>query len=204
MNKDNDFEFLKKYNAMISELNKKPKIFKNLKQGDTIWYIRYSYRGNGKKTSAISIEHYDVHELSEYEVYSNTDELIPAKYNIMVLKKVSVMTIFSSNHSVETGEWKEKIESTGIGFMYGGNRHYDNDMEKDIVDRNNTIYCNYEVWAFDKNKALKYVDDFIKKRYNNYKTDCEKENKIRNTIIKEISDEYEKLINEIENETNRR
>ena len=203
MNKDNDFEFLKKYNAMISELNKKPKIFKNLKQGDTIWYIRYSYRGNGKKTSNISIEQYDVHELSEYEVYKNADELIPAKYNIRVMKRVRVMTTFSSDHSEETGVWKEKIESTGIGFMYGGNRHYDNDMEKDIVERNDTIYCNYEVWAFDKEKALNSVGDFIKKRYNAYKTDCEEENKRINAIIKEINDEYENLINEIENETNR-
>lgn len=200
-NKYNDFEFLKKYNTMISELNKKPNIFKNLKQGDIIWYIRYSYRGNGKKVSSISINQYEVHELSEYEVYKNADELIPAKYNIRVMKKVNVMTTFSSDPSVETGVWKEKIESTGIGFMYGGNRYYDNDMEKDIVERNDTIYCKYEVWSFDKTKALKAVDDFIKRRYNAYKTDCEEEEKRRNAIIKEISDEYENLINEIANET---
>lgn len=192
--KTSDKNFLEAYHKLISDIENRPRIFKNLKQGDSFWYLCYSYRGNGKTTSTFKIKQYTVHELTEYhKKVENENELIPEHYVIQSIRTFQKKTTYSSDPSVETGVWRNVTEPDSIVTVYK------DEMDSDIIKTDDTIYCYYTIVAFDKQKALeamkRYVRDKATVSRNRFKQFIEKQQ----SEHAELQAEYDNILNDINN-----
>ena len=176
---------------MVSELENRPKTFRHLKQGDSFWYLRLSYRGNGKKTNEFTINNYTVHELTEFEIkVQDEHKLLPKKYVIHAIRTFQKMTIYSSKPSDEIGVWKEVTEPDSISFVY------DDEMDSDVIRHDDNFCCYYTVLAFDKQKAIAAMKEHVQSMATSAKNSFEKF--IKN-FVKEKQDEYDKLQTEYDN-----
>lgn len=189
-----DKEFLEKYHNLIFDIENRPLIFENLKQGDVFWYLRYSYRGNGKKTSKFSIAQYSVHHLDEYhKKVENEKELIPEYYAIYSIRTFQTMTTFSTNPSAEIGKWRTVTEPDHIVTIY------EDEMKSDIVKQDDTLLCYYTVVAFDKQKALKAMKEYVQHKATVEKNRFAKFIEEEMNKDAELQEEYDNILKEIEN-----
>lgn len=189
--KKSDRDFLDRYHNMVSELENRPKTFRHLKQGDSFWYLRLSYRGNGKNTNKYTIANYTVHELTEYEIkVQDEQELLPKKYVIHSIRTFQKMTLYSSKSSDETGVWKEVTEPDSISFVY------DDEMDSDVIRHDDNLCCYYTVLAFDKQKAIAAMKEHVQSMATSAQNSFEKF--IKN-FVKEQKDDHDKLIAEYNN-----
>jgi len=191
--------FLEKYHKMVEDTLNAPKIFRNLKEGDKVWWIDYSYRGNGKTKSSIKIHEYTVHHLNEYYVDDRNRPLDPRSFFIYVMRNVHHMITWSSDPSVETGVWKDEIMPDSIGAIYKN----DGDMDRDISIHHDTIHCYVKIIAFDKEKAINAIRRIVTERENKHKIGFEKFLESETKTFKEVDDEYNDILKEIEDESNR-
>ena len=199
MNTD-DKGFLERYHKMISDVESRPKIFQNLKQGDSFWYLCYSYRGNGNNKNEFRIAKYTVHELSEYcKDTENIDELTPKSYNIYVMREMSVRIDYSSNPADrdKIGKWRREVRPYGLEQLF--KREYGDDMCGDIVVKDRDYDCEYIVVAFDKKKALKRMKAYVQRRADEQKKRFKAYIEKQQAEESKLEAEYDNILKEIEN-----
>ena len=177
----NNSEFLEKYHKMVNDIVNAPKIIKNMKQGDIIWYLKYHYdkQYGDEEKIGITLNQYEVSELGEY--YCDDDSK-PFDINHMwvyVFRNVKSMTMYSTDASVETGVWKTEFKSDGLGFI---SESYMKSMDGEVYsDEFGFPSYNLEIYGFDKEKVLNRLRQYEGVLRNN------DTNKIEKFIEKELN-----------------
>jgi hypothetical protein len=192
----NTEEFLKMYHEMVDETINLPKIFKNIKEGDEIWYVHYSYRGNGKTKSYITINKYNVAELTEYYVDKHEDPFNPRSFFIHVIRPTRKYCMLDTADHSREGKWEDKIELDSLCEIF------QKDMDKSLIVNDDTTYAYITVIGFNKDKVINTAKQIIsqkaQKAKNNFKAFIEQKQKEFN----EIENEYNDILNKLGNADN--
>lgn len=160
----NNTEFLQKYHQMVDDIINAPKIIKNMKQGDIIWYLNYRYKPNNGNKVHLKLNQYEVSELSEYTENKGSDPFDVRSFYVHVYRNTHKMTIYSTDSSVKTGVWEDKFESDTLGLIC---ESYDRYINKETYEYDGDYpYYTFEIYGFDKIKVLetlrKYENVFCK------------------------------------------
>lgn len=181
-------EFLEEFHNMVEDINKRPKLMKNLKQGDKIWYVYYSYRGNGRTKSSISVNQYEVAQL---------DQFYNSSFFIHVMRMVHKTCIFDSANPSNAGKVTNNVELDTLCQLFS------EDMNKSTVFHNDSMYAHAFALSFNKEDAINKMKSYVENKAANAKK-CFDEFLARETKkYKEVEDEYNNILNSIDNESNR-
>ena len=148
----NNTEFLEKYHQMVNDIINAPKIIKNVKQGDTIWYLTYLYKANHDNRVSLSLKHYEVSELTEYNTSNREDPFDVESFYLHVYRKVKKKIIYSTSYDPMVGKWQENIESDSIGYIHESYLKYIN--KETYSDDEGYPYYTLHIYGFDKAKVL--------------------------------------------------
>lgn len=146
----NNTEFLQKYHQMVNDTINAPRIIKNMKQGDSIWYLKYVYKANNGNKVSIKLNHYEVSELSEYRENES--------FWVHVFRNIHKMTLYSTDASIKTGVVEDKFESDTIGFI--ANSYLRDINNETYAYDGNWPYYTLEIYGYDKNNVLKTLREY--------------------------------------------
>ena len=150
----NNTEFLENYHQMVNDIVNAPKIIKNMKQGDMIWYLNYHYdkQYGDEKKIGITLKHYEVSELGEYWGKDNSNPFDINHFWVYVFRDVTSTVIYSTDASVEVGVPKTEFKSDGLGFI---SATYMNSIDRETYS-DDSGFPNYEleIYGFNKNNVL--------------------------------------------------
>ena len=186
--------FLAKYNQTLREFDSAPKTFRNLKVGDTIFYIKYEYRGNYNKKATVTCKAYTVSGFSEYTTKNGSIE--PTYYNIHVMRPVTTITIFSTNACDELYKPETKVKSDGLMFIY------EKDMDKDTSFGDWSNHAFAQVVSLDKKKAIARMREFMQEKADKYSRNCDKYIAEYIKDSNEIKEEYRETLSQLDHEDN--
>jgi len=154
----NNSEFLEKYHQMVNDTINAPKIIKNMKQGDSIWYLKYVYKANNGQKVSLKLNHYEVSELSEYRENKGSDPFDVRSFYVHVFRDTHKMTIYSTDASIKTGVWEDKFESDSLGLIADS---YLRDINKETYAYDGEWpYYTLEIYGYDKNKVLETLREY--------------------------------------------
>ena len=186
--------FLGMYHNMLRDIDNAPKTFRNLKEGDTIYYIKYDYRGNYNVKSNLTVKEYKVSDFSEYITKDGTIE--PTSFMIRVMRPVTSITIFSTNECDELYKPKTTVKSDSLMFVY------EKDMDNDIAFSDWENHAFAQLVSLDKQKAIDRMREYVQTKFDKYSKNTDKyiADFIRDT--NQIKEEYREILSQLDHESN--